>query len=66
MLFGVWAIFDLGLGMLVLSYLVGFQALLAGFALLALAYRLRERKGEGTAENSAVFDANTPQEAQHG
>ena len=66
-LFGVWAIFDLGLGMLALSYLFGFQALFAGFTLLALAYHLRERKAEETADSStANFDAKTPREAHHG
>ena len=66
--FGVWAVLDLGLGLLVLSYLVGFQALLAGFTLLALAYRLRERKveREGTADRTANVDAKAPQEAHHG
>jgi uncharacterized membrane protein HdeD (DUF308 family) len=65
-LFGVWAIFDLGLGMLALAYLVGFQALFAGFTLLALAYHLRERKVEEAADNSANFDAKAPREARHG
>jgi uncharacterized membrane protein HdeD (DUF308 family) len=65
-LFGVWAIFDLGLGMLALSYLFGFQALFAGFTLLALAYHLRERKVEETADSTANFDAKAPREAHHG
>ena len=65
-LFGVWAIFDLGLGMLALSYLVGFQALFAGFTLLALAYHLRERKVEETADSTANFDTKAPREAHHG
>ncbi len=65
-LFGVWAIFDLGLGMLALSYLVGFQALFAGFTLLALAYHLRERKAEETADSTANFDTKAPREAHHG
>lgn len=64
-LFGVWAVVDLGLGMLVLSYLVGFQALLAGFTLLALAYHLRERKVEAT-DHRATVGAKTPREAHHG
>jgi uncharacterized membrane protein HdeD (DUF308 family) len=34
------------LGMLTLSYMVGFQALFAGFTLLALAFRLRQRQVE--------------------
>jgi uncharacterized membrane protein HdeD (DUF308 family) len=66
MLFGVWAIFDLGLGMLALSYLFGFQALFAGFTLLALAYHLRERKVDETADSTANFDAEAPREAHHG
>ena len=65
-LFGIWAILDLGLGMLALSYLVGFQALLAGFTLLALAYRLRERKVEGATDNTANLDAKASPEAHHG
>lgn len=65
-LFGVWAIFDLGLGMLALSYLFGFQALFAGFTLLALAYHLRERKVEEAADSTTNFDAKAPQEAHHG
>ncbi len=65
-LFGIWAIFDLGLGMLALSYLFGFQALFAGFTLLALAYHLRERNVEETADSTANFDAKSPREAHHG
>ena len=65
LLLGVWAIFDLGLGMLALSYLFAFQALFAGFTLLALAYHLRERKVEETAHSTANFDAKAPQEAPH-
>lgn len=42
--FGCWAMWDINLGMFALSYLVGFQALFAGFALLALGYRLRARQ----------------------
>ena len=64
--FGVWAIIDLELGMLALSYLEGFQALLAGFTLLALAYRLRERKTEASGDGTASFDSKAAQEAQHG
>ena len=45
--FGFMALWDVDLGMLALSYLVGFQALFAGFALLALAYRLRTRNADG-------------------
>ena len=64
--FGFWAVLDLELGMLALSYLVGFQALFAGFTLLALAYRLRERKVEGTAGSTANLHAKAPREAHHG
>ena len=64
--FGFWAVLDLELGMLALSYLVGFQALFAGFTLLALAYRLRERKVEGTADRTANLHAKAPREAHHG
>ena len=66
LLLGVWAIFDLGLGMLALSYLFAFQALFAGFTLLALAYHLRERNVEKAADRKANFDAKAPREAQHG
>lgn len=65
-LFGIWAILDFGLGMLALSYLVGFQALLAGFTLLTLAYHLRERKVGETADNIANFESKAPREAHHG
>ena len=64
--FGVWAIFDLELGMLALAYMVGFQALLAGFTLLALAYELRQRKADDTARDTTTFDARAPREAHHG
>ena len=64
--FGFWAVLDLELGMLARSYLVGFQALLAGFTLLALAYRLRERKVEGATDNTANLDAKASPEAHHG
>ena len=56
-LFGVWAIFDLGLGMVALAYLLGFQALFAGFTLLALAYHLRARKFDETADRAASLGA---------
>ena len=65
-LFGAWAIFDLRLGMLALAYLVGFQALLAGSTLLALAYQLRERKVEETTDNTADSDLKAPREPHHG
>ena len=65
--FGFWAVWDVTLGMLALSYLVGFQAFLAGFALLALAYRLRTRSANGrTAERPATeFSQARPREARH-
>ena len=62
--FGIWAVLDLELGLLALSYLVGFQAFLAGFTLLALAYQLRERSGTTDAE--ANLGARMPREARHG
>ena len=62
--FGIWAILDLELSLLALSYLVGFQAFLAGFTLLALAYQLRERSG--TTEAEANLGARMPREARHG
>ena len=65
-LFGIWAIMDLGLGMLALSYLFGFQALFAGFTLLALAYRLRERRVEETGDKTSDFDSKAPRGAHHG
>jgi uncharacterized membrane protein HdeD (DUF308 family) len=66
--FGMWAVWDVDLGMLALSYLVGFQALFAGSALLALAYRLRTRNADASASASpaAEFPGAHPQEAQHG
>lgn len=64
--FGVWAIIDLELGMLGLVYLVAFQALLAGSTSLALAYRLRERSVEAAAVNTATSDTQVPREARHG
>jgi uncharacterized membrane protein HdeD (DUF308 family) len=68
MLFGFWAVWNVNLGMLALSYLVGFQAFLAGFALLALAYRLRTRSTQGRAggETAADFSGARPREAHHG
>ena len=64
--FGLWAILDPGLGMLALSYLVGFQALLAGFTLLALAYRLRKRNVGETVDSTKNFHTEMPREAHHG
>ncbi|HVU31009.1 MAG TPA: HdeD family acid-resistance protein [Sphingomicrobium sp.] len=66
--FGFWAVWDIGVGMLALSYLVGFQALFAGFALLALAYRLRERNAKDVekAAPAPEFSGARPSEAHHG
>jgi uncharacterized membrane protein HdeD (DUF308 family) len=66
--FGLWAVWDVNLGMLALSYLVGFQAFFAGFALLALAYRLRARNAEDRekAAPAAEFSGARPREAHHG
>lgn len=65
--FGFWAVWDVNLGMLALSYLVGFQAFFAGFALLALAYRLRARKAADRADEApaAQFSETRPREAHH-
>jgi uncharacterized membrane protein HdeD (DUF308 family) len=67
-LFGLWAVLDLELGLLALSYLVGFQAFLAGFTLLALAYRLRERTTDRdeTVAGGPNFETSMPREAHHG
>ena len=65
--FGSFAVWDVNLGMLALSYLVGFQAFFAGFALLALAYRLRTRDAERSARAApaAEFSEARPREAHH-
>ena len=65
--FGFMALWDVDLGMLALSYLVGFQALFAGFTLLALAYRLRTRNADGrrAAEPAGEFSEARPREAHH-
>ena len=64
--FGFVAVWDVNLGMLALSYLVGFQAFFAGFAQLALAYRLRARSGDSADEApSAQFSETRPREAHH-
>ena len=65
--FGFWALWDVNLGMLALSYLVGFQALFAGFALLALAYRLRTRNADDrtATEPAPEFSQSRPREAHH-
>jgi len=66
--FGLWAVWDVNLGMLALSYLVGFQAFLAGFALLALAYQLRSRNADDRAgaAPAAEYSGARPREAHHG
>jgi len=66
--FGLWAVWDVNLGMLALSYLVGFQAFLAGFALLALAYRLRTRNADSHARAAPAseFSKVHASEAHHG
>ena len=65
--FGFMALCDVDLGMLALSYLVGFQALFAGFTLLALAYRLRTRNADGRsdARPAGEFSEGRPREAHH-
>jgi len=65
--FGVWAMWDVNVGMLGLTYLVGFQAFFAGFALLALAYQLRTRNIDGrtTAQPAGEFSEARRREAHH-
>jgi uncharacterized membrane protein HdeD (DUF308 family) len=65
--FGFWAVWDVNLGMLALSYIVGFQALLAGFSLLALAYRLRTHgaDGRGAATPAGEISKTQRGEARH-
>jgi uncharacterized membrane protein HdeD (DUF308 family) len=75
-LVGIWALWDINVGMLALSYLVGFQAFAAGFMLLGLAWRLRERYANpagrreddiADVESSAAPAERTrAREAQHG
>jgi uncharacterized membrane protein HdeD (DUF308 family) len=48
----VWILLNPLLGMIALSYVFGFQALLLGFAQLALAYRLRERSVDLRADDT--------------
>jgi uncharacterized membrane protein HdeD (DUF308 family) len=65
-LFGLWIAFNPLLGMIALSYVFGFQALLVGFTLLALAWRLRERSVEVRAGDAS--DRTAPpgaREARH-
>jgi uncharacterized membrane protein HdeD (DUF308 family) len=63
---GVWAALAPPLGMLAMSYMIGFQAFLAGFTLLALAYRLRERRVDRRADERSDGVAPTgAREAPH-
>jgi uncharacterized membrane protein HdeD (DUF308 family) len=55
-LFGLWILLDPPLGMIALSFLIGFQALLAGFTLLALAYQLRLRSVDTAPDEGTVGD----------
>jgi uncharacterized membrane protein HdeD (DUF308 family) len=66
-LFALLVIFSPPLGMLALSYVVGFQALFAGFTLLALAFQLRLRSVDerGEAERTNVSHG-APAGARHG
>jgi uncharacterized membrane protein HdeD (DUF308 family) len=63
--FGVWAVLDPPLAMLALSYMVGFQAFLAGFTLLALAYRLRDHSGDQRTDDSLDSAAPANQRKAH-
>lgn len=69
-LFGLLALFAPPFGMLAIAYMVGFQALLAGFISLALAFQLRSRKteaaGTDTADRSADEVHGQRPEAKHG
>jgi len=65
--FGVWAVLVPPLAMLALSYMVGFQAFLAGFTLLALAYRLREQRVDRREEDlDRAAPANAREAHHHG
>ena len=65
--FGIWAVFVPPLAMLALSYMVGFQAFLAGFTLLALAYRLREQRVDRREEDlDRAAPANAREAHHHG
>ena len=65
--FGIWAVFVPPLAMLALSYMVGFQAFLAGFTLLALAYRLREQRVDRREEDlDSAAPANAREAHHHG
>lgn len=62
--FGLLVVFLPTLGMLTLIYLVGFQALLAGITLLALAYRLRVRYADTARGDTAGERSATPRGAE--
>ena len=65
--FGIWAVLVPPLAMLALSYMVGFQAFLAGFTLLALAYRLREQRVDLREEDlDSAAPANAREAHHHG
>ena len=65
--FGIWAVLVPPLAMLALSYMVGFQAFLAGFTLLALAYRLREQRVDRREEDlDRAAPANAREAHHHG
>ena len=63
--FGIWAVLVPPLAMLALSYMVGFQAFLAGFTLLALAYRLREQRVDRREEDLDRTAPTNAREAHH-
>jgi uncharacterized membrane protein HdeD (DUF308 family) len=66
-IFGIWAVLVPPLAMLALSYMVGFQAFLAGFTLLALAYRLREQRVDRREEDlDRAAPANAREAHHHG
>jgi uncharacterized membrane protein HdeD (DUF308 family) len=65
--FGIWAVLVPPIAMLALSYMVGFQAFLAGFTLLALAYRLREQRVDRHEEDlDRAAPANAREAHHHG
>ena len=65
--FGIWAVLVPPLAMLALSYMVGFQAFLAGFTLLALAYRLREQRVDRREDDlDRAAPANAREAHHHG
>ena len=66
-IFGIWAVLVPPLAMLALSYMVGFQAFLAGFTLLALAYRLREQRVDRREDDlDRAAPANAREAHHHG